>query len=403
MKNQTTQLGPERFGVHAVGLAASRMNIIFRELPTSDRGIDGQFELTDESGCGNGRLIALQIKAGESYLKESSRKTITFRFDDKHKSYWLEHSVPVMVIVCDPEDQECYWEIVTHNTCKPTGKNWKIDIPKKNTLRDVRPLIDVASPIMGTEAFTVMKEDDNSHALARRISLDIVLNPIEKSWSNILVASVIRNCVKKGRNSDYYRNEQTRSRYLGKPADMVSGFVYTDQESFNSAQWVCKFQWTSSQIHELARFEGVQGELDSNGLVIEWSVNRNLVPILKENRIGKGEFVKKLDKQMSNFGEIVSRLEEFNSGEFSFEKGGNLAKLCEKFELSWVDNFTAPVECETLNQKTVELVGLVGNLVHILGEKSTYSRHGAAVLVKNHEVYIREKFGEIKVHRKDIK
>ena len=402
MKTQMNKLSLERFGVHAVGMAACRMNIIFRELPTSDRGIDGQFELTDESGAGNGRLIALQVKSGISYFKETTPDYITFRFDEKHRHYWLEHSVPVIVIVCNPDDQKCYWEVVTEDTCKPAGQSWRIDIPWGNKLVCLTPLLDIASPIVSSSDFTIENEEDNSHNHARRISLNVSLNPTDKPWSKVRIASVIRRCVEKGRNSDYYRNEVVKDRFSDKPVDMVFGFVYLNKESLNAAQWCCRFQWRSSEVPEIALCKSVKGEFDNDGLAIEWRIDRNLVSLLNENRIGKGKFLEKLDKLMKNVPKLLNKIKEFNSTQFSVDKGIEISLLCEKFESDWTDDFVPPVECESLDQKAFELVCLVGNLVLILGENSTYSERDAISLTRNCVIDIEEKAIEIRVHRKDI-
>ena len=47
------------------GLRAGEAGLIFREQPTSDFGIDAQFEVK-EGSTATGRLIAAQIKAGRS-------------------------------------------------------------------------------------------------------------------------------------------------------------------------------------------------------------------------------------------------------------------------------------------------------------------------------------------------
>ena len=45
---------------------------IFRDLRKADIGIDGQIEIVDKKQRGTGRLLAVQIKCGTSYLSEVS-------------------------------------------------------------------------------------------------------------------------------------------------------------------------------------------------------------------------------------------------------------------------------------------------------------------------------------------
>jgi hypothetical protein len=44
------------------------MGLIFRETSNSDTGVDGQLEEVDEQCHATGRIMAVQIKSGSSYL-----------------------------------------------------------------------------------------------------------------------------------------------------------------------------------------------------------------------------------------------------------------------------------------------------------------------------------------------
>jgi hypothetical protein len=98
-----------RTGVHLVGLKVHQgLGWIFRERATSDIGIDGEVELRSEQGESHGRLLAVQIKCGHSYLKEQDETSITYRGDYKHLRYWADYSVPVIVALCDPVTNICW-------------------------------------------------------------------------------------------------------------------------------------------------------------------------------------------------------------------------------------------------------------------------------------------------------
>ena len=68
----------ERIGVSKVQLIVyEKLNWIFREQPIDDYGIDAHIELKDDNYA-TGKLIAVQIKSGESYFKNESNNEIIY-------------------------------------------------------------------------------------------------------------------------------------------------------------------------------------------------------------------------------------------------------------------------------------------------------------------------------------
>lgn len=122
----------ERTGVLAVGLAVEKLGWIFREQETTDVGIDAHAEAV-VSGEATGRLVGLQIKSGESYFKETDENSITYRGETAHRDYWLDHSLPVVVVIV-ADDGTCYWEAVSSATVQSTGSGWKMKVPWTQTL-----------------------------------------------------------------------------------------------------------------------------------------------------------------------------------------------------------------------------------------------------------------------------
>ncbi|MBK9631967.1 MAG: DUF4365 domain-containing protein [Saprospiraceae bacterium] len=106
-----------------------------REQPIVDMGIDAHIELVEE-GNPLGKLIALQIKTGESYFYEKE-KSFTFYLDETHYNYWVNHSLPVILIGHIPERNITLWQYVDRNNVEKTTKGWKIEIPKENDLTDI--------------------------------------------------------------------------------------------------------------------------------------------------------------------------------------------------------------------------------------------------------------------------
>jgi hypothetical protein len=119
----------ERIGVHKVAYLLSEMGLIFRETSNSDTGIDGQVEEVDENNNATGRIMAVQIKSGRSYLHDSGDYW-KFYVDEAHKNYWRLFPIPVILLVYNPKDDNVYF-IDAKYALNTTGK---IEIPKNNIL-----------------------------------------------------------------------------------------------------------------------------------------------------------------------------------------------------------------------------------------------------------------------------
>lgn len=123
----------DRLGVSAVqSIVYKELQWIFREQPVEDYGIDALIEI-DGTEYPTGKYIAVQIKSGKSFFLESAKNGVIFRFDQKHKKYWVEHSLPVILILYHPENKECIWETIDKITVKPVSeKTYKITVPNNN-------------------------------------------------------------------------------------------------------------------------------------------------------------------------------------------------------------------------------------------------------------------------------
>lgn len=124
----------ERHGIATVQLAVAELGFLFREQPTDDYGIDAHVETTKD-GQVLGHLLAIQVKAGESYFRAEDQNGWWFRPTATHVRYWLDHSLPVLVVLVNPTSGVCYWEQVRESTLVPVGDNsWKMLVPSSQTL-----------------------------------------------------------------------------------------------------------------------------------------------------------------------------------------------------------------------------------------------------------------------------
>lgn len=130
----------ERIGVYSVAkIFSEELKWIFREQPLNDFGIDGFVEITTVSlnlkdHIPIGKLFGVQIKSGKSFFKEIKDGHFIFRGSKKHLAYWLNHSIPVILIIYDKGSNLAYWQQVNSSTIILTPKSFKVQIPKKNLL-----------------------------------------------------------------------------------------------------------------------------------------------------------------------------------------------------------------------------------------------------------------------------
>jgi hypothetical protein len=123
----------ERIGVSAVSLMLEEMGFVFREQVIEDYGIDAIIE-ERKPGYLSGKLISVQIKSGESYF--SGKDKATFYIDEKHYNYWLNYSIPVILVLYNPISKLCIYEKVEKDKLIKTDNAWKIEIPLSNLLSD---------------------------------------------------------------------------------------------------------------------------------------------------------------------------------------------------------------------------------------------------------------------------
>ncbi len=92
----------ERILVHHVGLVVAEAGQIFRELP-QDHGIDGEIEFKRQNvtkGKATAKKIYLQLKSGDSYLRERKKdETEIFDIDKEHARYWQDHHYDVWLVI----------------------------------------------------------------------------------------------------------------------------------------------------------------------------------------------------------------------------------------------------------------------------------------------------------------
>ncbi len=126
-----------RRGVNLVESESLKLEWFFREQATSDQGIDAHVEKAPIE-VGTGRLLAIQIKTGESYFDEPTEDGWVFRFGAKKAKLWLGHALPVLVVLVDldVDGGVAYWQHISSRTVVSTGKDFKVEVPRSQVLSE---------------------------------------------------------------------------------------------------------------------------------------------------------------------------------------------------------------------------------------------------------------------------
>ena len=96
----------ERAAVSTAQSLATGAGFIWRELTGRDIGIDAALELpsNDDEGIGAKGFIFLQVKTIRRLNKPNNPQKLTFKYEKRHKAYWLAQRTPVVLCLVIPTD-----------------------------------------------------------------------------------------------------------------------------------------------------------------------------------------------------------------------------------------------------------------------------------------------------------
>jgi hypothetical protein len=99
-----------------------------------DFGIDGFVDIVNDNNQVTGRSFAVQVKYGDSYFKESKYSEYWYLGKNQHRNYWLNHPVPVVIILVNPDNEEMFWNVFNINETEKYSSGWRMPIPKSQRL-----------------------------------------------------------------------------------------------------------------------------------------------------------------------------------------------------------------------------------------------------------------------------
>jgi len=117
-----------------------------------DFGIDGHIEIV-KNGKATAKLIAVQIKYGDSYFENARNNKIVFYGEEKHLNYYANCNVPVIIVLINNDFSKIIWVKFDMELTYPAKNGWTIEIPCNNIFNglDIEklagPIIDYAEEI----------------------------------------------------------------------------------------------------------------------------------------------------------------------------------------------------------------------------------------------------------------
>ena len=161
---------------------------MFRPTANSDFGIDGQIEAMFKDGKGKdrptGKLLSIQVKAGPTYFEEDDGDSWRIYIRKATMNYWLQHSVPVILILVDLKTKQCYWVRGDNGEHFATDKYYRIQVPKDNLYDNtsIEELWDIAQN--QTEVDSRFADLENSYNWIKALAEGASIIVSVKDWIN---------------------------------------------------------------------------------------------------------------------------------------------------------------------------------------------------------------------------
>lgn len=382
----------ETRGVIEFSRQIERYGFLFREQNKHDEGIDAQIETT-ESGQGTGRLLGVQIKTGPSYFKERNETGFVFRFEERHKHLWTNHSLPVILCLVDLENERIFWQHICNNTVLKTGKHYKTIVPTDNLLdkNSSLEIVRLATPTVAHSEYDILGPFDKSHALAKRFHANVVLNPKTRNWNDIEIATVVRQVTREIRKDPYCRNVQVRSTFGEKSANVVWLFVYMRELDIDSANWKCRSLWIDENLDPSHAPSRLIGEHAGDGIIIDWNNPVSAISDLIESfKQTKSEYIPRITVSIGKLELVIEPIAKYvqdfratNLDESALrEHLKPYLSLISREEEDGFERSAAPNDCKRLSKHYYELLTSLSNIKVALSQNAERNRKALAFLLE---------------------
>ena len=394
----------ERIGIHKVALTfLQKYGWLEREQFVSDFGIDTQVEIV-KNGIPTGLLYCLQVKAGKSYIKETDDNIIYYTQNERHINYWLNHSLPVLLVIYDTEKDLQYWDFVTTKNITKTEKGWNVIITKCNNLDDDKSKVIMEGYYFSNDNFTIMESGiDTSHALSRRISMKIIL---KKRISNIVIEEQLPQLIDGLKRSDYYRSKIVEDHHKDNPADCVWIWFYENIEQYRNGLPFCTAYWNHPESKSPTTLHSKDKEI-KDGIFINYSTAEISNEILNK-RLSKGKYLKIVDNFLSKseriFNEISLAVEKYRVNPILSYLKAEILRHKQKYKLLLPEEYHqyfAPLECSDLDKIIQNIEAAIDNIFIVTGDEKRTEKNTIDCI----EMYLKnylENVDPVKYKRKKV-
>ncbi len=358
--------------------AFESLGFAFREQSESDYGIDAHAELI-EGETATGRLLGVQVKSGQSYFSESVGDSYVFRPDAKHVDYWVNHALPVLLCLADPDKNVVYWQVINNETAESTGTNYRLMIPKDQMVNEhsLPALRDMLTMVIPQDRYTLLNTNDVSHVTAKRYSFKAVLNG---TFSKSEIASLVRQMTAKGAERRYYRNHLVEKRWGDSDAEVVWVFAYPSMNDYANNNFYCRSLWINPSLPEHERPTTFQGENVGDGTIVDWNSNYDLLAdLFSKQESTKEEYLKEatplieeLEALILYFQQTLSSPERQQLARDAFvRRSQTQLQQAGRIYREVNDLPGAPYECKEVDNLLQQVAGNIDNIPILYSDNSS--------------------------------
>lgn len=165
----STRLTAERGVTLVKTIVQDELGWFLRRQEEPDIGIDGHIEVTD-GGKETGQLLAVQVKAGASYVRRRQGDAIVASGEMDELEYWMRYKLPVIYVIADLDEQLAYWEAVAPDVIELTPRRWRMLVRKRLGADSAGELAELAyrglAPFLARVSSRVLVDEIRRFALA---------------------------------------------------------------------------------------------------------------------------------------------------------------------------------------------------------------------------------------------
>lgn len=275
-----------------------------------DNDIDGEIEVFSE-GETTAKMIKVQLKATTNMnYKEDS---ITFGAPVKFMNFCDVCDIPTILVLYDVEQKRAFWLWSQHyisQTLDNNNANWRnntsevtVHIPIRNEVLEgetfyselerisnqgINEIQQLRKRDTSQYYYKVLKEDDSSHALKKRISAKIY---VERSFatSKNSMKELIKKINESFKNNYYDKGVWKELKSNGEP-DYIWLYFYNDMIQVEHGLPFCRTEWIKNE-GDTPILLNKDPELIDNNFRVSWEENRHLDMYLQDNTITKREYL----------------------------------------------------------------------------------------------------------------